>query len=978
MNIHSTFLQIFITCFASLTLFFYAHTAQAQQYKTHNVETLSGAAGQLAVDSSREIADTVYMSKSSFPAYDSVEISNFVTLYVDELSTKMPPDSFKIDVDVRIYFLNKDSIYDSVASKVFTVEYNKTRAHNTRAAFYFKDAHRVKMKVMGITPYYAVLAGILPHVKLQNDMVIKRIFTLDCSTMAVKSITLNDAAVSTSGELLVSWGTLTGAMEYDLEWTFVDQAALDAGWYDTGGVLDPEKIFRNNATRVTVFGIGYSIPLLYEGDGRLFARIRAAQTDINGERKTTHWSSDYIPEGGLGQYVFSGHERKLNWQASISFAEDGKRKSVVQYFDGAMLGRQTVTKDNTTDSTLTAETFYDKQGRGVIQVLPSPTLSSIIKYTPLFNKAPGGVEYDKEKYDSIPGDYCTAAARAMDSSSGAARYYSYNNPNKLNVFNQFLPQAKGYPFTEVKYAQDNTGRVVAQGGVGSTFQLSSGHETKYYYGTPEQNDLDALFGTEAGYAPHYQKNVVRDANGQYSVSYVDMHGRTVATALAGEPPAAMQQLGSYSSTTRTDSLVSSGNNLVKGNSIVSVKSLLVTKSGTHNFNYRLAADSLRLPDKDGDPVCYSCLYDLTITITDDCNNQTAALGGSPYIVSDSNMRVSPPLYDTTCTGAVKDFNISFSLTLNEGNYTITKILTLRQDARNWYRDSLYAPHNTVKTKQDMVNEQLDALRAQREGACVQEGKPWYPYEQYRERMLLDVTPLIGQYAQYNNPGEPYLLPSIFQNYKGSNIPVYQHYTGKNMPADQFIANFRPEWAEDLIKFHPEYDKLRWYENFRSAYHWDADFEATDTYAGALAKGYLNPTNHAGSPASSFGNGNDSLFYGGAVDPAGIYNAMLGYTKDKDDNTVSLWAMASIAGHCDLNDAACITHFRTTPSALFGSEMCEGEKDMAWRFFRNGYLRLKHDWITTFVNTKANVGAPAEAPYFLQAQWRRGYSTRATC
>ncbi|MFT3945715.1 MAG: RHS repeat-associated core domain-containing protein [Agriterribacter sp.] len=935
---------------------------QAQQNNITCTKVLDGVAGQLVADSSREVIDTVYMSKSSFPAYDSVSITNFITLYIDEQSTRMPPDSFKLDVDVRIYFLNRDSVYDSIASKVLTIEYNNARAYNSKAVFYFKDAHQVKMKVLSVTGSYTALANILPLVKLQNDMVIKRVFSLDCSAMGVKTIGLSDGFMNSKGELVASWSHLTGAMEYDLEWTFIDQTALDAGWYNTGGVTDPEKIFRNNATRVTLPGLTYNIPMLYEGDGKLFARVRAAQTDKTGERKTTGWSSDYIADGGLGQYVFTGHERKLNWQASTSFAEDGKRKSVVQYFDGALKSRQTVTKDNITDSTLTAETFYDKQGRGVIQVLPSPTLSSIIQYTPMFNRAPGGLEYDKEKYDSLSSLYCSGSAVKMDSAYGTARYYSYNNPNKLNGNSQFLPQAKGYPFTEVKYTQDNTGRISAQGGVGQTFQLNSGHETKYYYGTPEQSDIDALFGTEAGYASHYQKNVVRDANGQYSVSYVDMHGRTVATALAGEPPAGMQQLSSYSSTTRTDSLINSKNNLVKDNSIVSVKSLLVTKTGTHNFSYALAADSLRLPDKNGDPVCYSCLYDLTIIITDDCNNQSTALGGKPYIVSDSNMRTTPPVYDTTCTGTVKDFNISFSLSLNEGNYTITKVLTLREDARDWYRDSLYAPHNTVKTKQDIMNDQLELLRAQREASCEQEAEPWYPYQQYREQMLLDLTPLIGQYAQYNKPGEPYLLPSVFQNDDGG-IPVYQELTGKQMPADQFIMNFQPEWAEQLLPFHPEYSKLAYYENLKASYHWDADFEATDTYAQAFAKGYLNPTNYGSSPASAFGNGNDSVLYNipPGLEKGTLETSMLNYTKDKDNNTISLWAMASIAGHCDPNNETCVSTFRTTPSALFGASMCQGEKDMAWRFFRNEYLRLKRDWITAFVNSKTNIippGSPA--------------------
>jgi len=38
----------------------------------------------------------------------------------------------------------------------------------------------------------------------------------------------------------------------------------------------------------------------------------------------------------MGQYAFVGHERPLNWQSNISFAKKGKRKVVLQYYDGSL------------------------------------------------------------------------------------------------------------------------------------------------------------------------------------------------------------------------------------------------------------------------------------------------------------------------------------------------------------------------------------------------------------------------------------------------------------------------------------------------------------------------------------------------------------------------------------------------------------------------------------------------------------------
>src|SRR5205807_1059180 len=135
-------------------------------------------------------------------------------------------------------------------------------------------------------------------------------------------------------------------------------------------------------------------------------------------------------------------------------------------------------------------------------------------------------------------------------------------------------------------------------------------EIRYYYGNPEPYDLEALFGTEVGDYTHYQKNMVRDANGQYSVSYVDMHGRTVATALAGVVPTSLQQMSSYRDSVQSDQLLTSTNNIVKGTSTEFNKTFFMPKSDSAFFHYSAAKQSLKLADCKGDTICYDCLYDL--------------------------------------------------------------------------------------------------------------------------------------------------------------------------------------------------------------------------------------------------------------------------------------------------------------------------------------------------------------------------------
>jgi hypothetical protein len=173
--------------------------------------------------------------------------------------------------------------------------------------------------------------------------------------------------------------------------------------------------------------------------------------------------------------------------------------------------------------------------------MPAPSLQNVIQYTAGFNRSINNPEYYKSDYDSLysPDMYCNARGKEMVDSSGASLYYSANNPNKTIGLNQFIPDAEKYPFTETEYTPDNTGRISRQGGVGKDFQLGSGHETKYYFGSPDQGELDALFGTDVGDHSHYFKNMVQDANGQFSISYIDMHGRTIATGLAGIAPTSM-------------------------------------------------------------------------------------------------------------------------------------------------------------------------------------------------------------------------------------------------------------------------------------------------------------------------------------------------------------------------------------------------------------------------------------------------------
>lgn len=684
---------------------------------------LYGKNRQISKDSIIYVADTILNNTSFRAGWTVKKVRNIVTFKIDEFANLIIPDSSQVTLNFRftitkwVYSSNQPAAaVTTTADSTLTITYYKSQPYSNKAVLVLPDVFSSSVKISSIS-LTDTTTNFYKSLMVENEVQTTREYTsFDCTNNIIQAINQSTALVNAAGELKVFWSPSKGADEYDLEWAYIDSSALQNYYIASTTNFDPLKIFDNNATRVSLSNESYNIPLLYDNKGTLFFRVRSVQIRNNGQRIEAGWSS--VNAAGLGSYVFTGHERKLNWQANTSFAEDGKRKSVIQYFDGSLRNRQTVTKDNTTDSTIIAETFYDNQGRAVIQVLPSPSLNRIIKYTPNFNSPVNGAEYDKSHYDDVMSngaDYCAKGADKLSTASGASQYYSPQNQNVNNGYNKFIPDAKGYPFTETKYTQDNTGRISAQGGVGPNHQLGQtdltdnstlNHETKYFYGTADKEDLDALFGTEAGNYTHYFKNMVRDANGQYSVSYIDMHGRTIATALAGTPgPSSLDALPSNQTRTITKQLLDSNNNIIKGNAIESIKNLVVTKNGNHYFNYSLTPQSLQLLDCNNAAICYDCLYDLTITVTDNCNNQNLP-GGVPHVITKKNFTLFQP--DTTCANAPL-FSVLDTLNLKEGVYAITKRLEISKFAADYYRDSIFLKHNTCKSLSQFIAEQKQII-----------------------------------------------------------------------------------------------------------------------------------------------------------------------------------------------------------------------------------------------------------------------------
>jgi len=201
-------------------------------------------------------------------------------------------------------------------------------------------------------------------------------------------------------ELEINWTRYNDApaTEYELEWTWVDNFGPNGTKLLPNQIALTEQDFKLNSTRVQTKELKYRIPLVFS-KGYLVYRVRPVGRFLDDTKKSYFgtWSSGLagafqnVASWGTFLEIDADHEvGKKNWQYQASFAEDGKKKEVVSYFDGTLRSRQTVTKTNTNNKTIVGESVYDNQGRVAIEVLPTPIEASGIRYYRDLNKNDNG------------------------------------------------------------------------------------------------------------------------------------------------------------------------------------------------------------------------------------------------------------------------------------------------------------------------------------------------------------------------------------------------------------------------------------------------------------------------------------------------------------------------------------------------------------------------------------------------------------
>ncbi len=901
------------------------------------------------------INQSVTVDYNSYTPVQSTQVNkvikNIISFRIRENTTQFITQDFTATILVQIDYGHSASTATNIIQQQLTVTYTKAEGakYNAQNYFSFDNAEYVKVTILN-TSYNIPVIGTLDTrtvLELENKIQITRYFQLANPVPAPASFNYTTPVDPVIDHLTATWGwpINTGNNATQLEWAWISDDAQAS--YQTNGNFNDALIFKY-ASRVDLAldKTQYDIPLLYEGSGRLFFRIRAVNFDDNGQRTDGPWVTSV-------NFIYGGHNNSLNWQATTSFAEEGKRKTVVQYYDGSLRPRQTVTKDNATNTVVTAETFYDAQGRAAIQILPTPgtSINTVMKYQANLNLFNGQVlnQDPAELFDLQPVANPNSFTPPLQTSTGTSQYYSAANTTD----NPNIPDAEGYPYSVTRYTPDATGRVMMQSGVGLAHSMGNGHETKYFYGTPSQEELDGLFGTEVGNFTHYAKNMVMDANGQMSVSYVDMHGRTIATALAGATPTSLQTLDitnpanypGQAGTAISRNLLDYGTNTIKGNTVESVNSLLVPAGGNYTFNYQLTPQALQTAACSGAipaNLCYDCLYDLEIAIVDEA-------GVQPTVIKKySNVSVSPDDDCNTATPLLQDVSNStpgssftFTQLLTPGSYSVRKTLSISESSLQYYKD-LYMSKAMCKTQQQLIDSIYNAALST--SNCGNATPP----------TCQSCLAALGTEPDYKlnfltsigvNPSQT--TPSLESEIHNSYLQAQQNCNKLCSGTSQNLPTLRQMMLNDMVPYSGQYAKADATENTVNGVH--SMFDKYNIFSTA--------------------NAGTQPFYKFPFNAAKAKNYYYDVQGNKD---ITIHPVADPTGYDMLNNTS-PTDFEDLFKTSWANALLPHHPEYDRLVFAETYLTNSYNWINTFSQTddfttaqnSGYLNPVANDPYFVQ-------------
>ena len=630
---------------------------------------------------------------------------------------------------------------------------------------------------------------------------------------------------------------------YDLEWTFVDDYAAIGGTSIPPSQLDFD--FKNNATRITTSDTQFAIPVIYPR-GYLLYRIRMVRPDKDNYITPVYGEWNPVASSGAvsaadPQYLFYNQHPycgdSLNWKYTISFAEAGKYKHVVQFGDGMGKERQTITRFNSNlNSIVATESIYDYEGRSAINVLPAAAYNTPFRYLPGFANYAANVPYSAQHFDFKVTTICPKElpTAPFDGSSLVNKYYSPNNIHQTG-FQKYVPDAEGYPFARIIAEPGGRAKPLKVGGVGKMLQIDSAatNIATYDYVGAEQTDLNRILGINSGRQSFYTKTVMTDPNGQASMEVKDYEGKTVITSLVADgveknTHAMMSNVEIPAKDSIYEEKLANAVALRSGHDIMHNGNFYMDEATDVQTKYVYSFKPFMVCEDPYIGLSVKASYDYNII--DPCGilklHKQGVLGVTGYVTSPSTVR--SPANDT-------------SVNLAKGKHTYDKKLTIATSDIYAAVDSFFtASPSCLKTKNQFIREEV----SRRKFPCTDNsiyGDNENPCEKLKKELMAELFPneKYGKYTYVNGKvvgltpahENKSIFDRVINTQTGDSIYRYQTNCVKTalqqiviwrngvkyshldrVAVDTFIELFVPgpdgdKIAEALLTLHPEY--CRW-------------------------------------------------------------------------------------------------------------------------------------------------------------------------
>jgi RHS repeat-associated protein len=661
------------------------------------------------------------------------------------------------------------------------------------------------------------IASYTPSAQVENRLVlnasIEEFFNVDVNNTLVESFSVDPQDVNQWRERSFHWslGGYCNAVEayqfqlariYDVTAYNTNAAGEWEGWR---GAMDLE--LENSEA-----SMNYKLRLT-EGSGKYIARVRAIGTDRYTGRKMYSNKWTYL---SLFEHVDS--EDDLNWIYSRTFAEANRSSEKMTYANGLMYVQQEQVHLEGKNKIVASQIVQDYSGRNAVNSLPVPLEKEYFRYE-------GAVLLKKKVNDdlSISWEAFTAKDFDVDAPESLKAYdqSAYYEGEEVNV-----ASAEAYPYTQTVFAKDASGRVKEQSGVGAKHSLDGGKTVRTIFAAPADAELWRLFGKEAPLAENVIKVITIDQNGTGSVSYKNLEGKVLATALL---------IGAQSE--NTDDLIIP-NDAIKIVSERLDENLPNGKFGSRlsksyffdapvNFSYSYKIDPKKISDLcTGDKK--NCDYTIRIAIHDEDGNEVAG--------SVSELVIGPQ------TTNAASLSISKSIELSDGSYYLVKELNTK--TRYTY--------DTDKTRTYLANDLME-LKAQDEAIVY----PWLEtlLEELKQRGLEDFyTYLETSWSAVKAPvdandpeaGENYYIPVEFDAAGNCSkefvIPYYKEaceesIDGKNASDYwQYFVDYHNNLIEEILD--EPYSGTE-EENNQDKASREAEVAIIESYMAADAEGHIN-------------------------------------------------------------------------------------------------------------------------------------------